>query len=109
MLGLPENIRACLFDMDGVLTKTAAVHAVAWKEMFDGFLNAWARRTGEPFTPFDVVKDYGEYVDGKRREDGTRSFLAARGIPLPEGEPDDPPTVETIRGLAARKNVLVLK
>lgn len=109
MLGLPDAVRACLFDLDGVLTQTAKVHAVAWKEMFDGYLRERAERTGEPFTPFDQVKDYGRYVDGKRRADGTRSFLASRGITLPEGTPDDPPDMETVHGLGSRKNALVLK
>ncbi|MFI6521541.1 HAD family hydrolase [Spirillospora sp. NPDC050679] len=109
MLGLPDHIQACLFDLDGVLTRTAAVHAAAWKQMFDEYLRARAERTGEPFTPFDLVKDYGPYVDGKRREDGTRSFLRSRGIELPEGSPDDPPDRETVRGLGNRKNELVLQ
>ncbi|MFC4051626.1 HAD family hydrolase [Actinomadura syzygii] len=109
MLGLPDEAAACLFDLDGVLTRTAAVHAAAWKEMFDGYLRERARRTGEPFTEFDTVKDYGRYVDGKKREDGTRSFLHSRGIELPEGDPDDPPEAETVRGLGNRKNALVLK
>jgi beta-phosphoglucomutase family hydrolase len=108
MLGLPEEARACLFDLDGVLTRTAAVHAAAWKEMFDEFLRARSERTGVPFVPFDLVKDYGPYVDGKRREDGTRSFLHSRGITLPEGVPDDPADSETVRGLGNRKNALVL-
>jgi beta-phosphoglucomutase family hydrolase len=109
MLGLPEEAQACLFDLDGVLTRTAAVHAAAWKEMFDEFLRDRAERTGVAFVPFDMVKDYGPYVDGKRREDGTRSFLQSRGITLPEGTPDDPPESETVRGLGTRKNALVLK
>ncbi|WP_121435469.1 HAD family hydrolase [Actinomadura pelletieri] len=109
MLGLPDEAAACLFDLDGVLTRTAAVHAAAWKEMFDGYLRERAERSGEPFTEFDVVKDYGRYVDGKKREDGTRSFLESRGVELPEGAPDDPPERETIRGLGNRKNALVLK
>ncbi|TDC45900.1 beta-phosphoglucomutase family hydrolase [Actinomadura sp. KC345] len=109
MLGLPDEATACLFDLDGVLTRTAAVHAAAWKEMFDGYLRERARRTGEPFTEFDPVKDYGRYVDGKKREDGTRSFLESRGIELPEGSPDDPPETETVRGLGNRKNALVLR
>lgn len=108
MLGLPEQVEACLFDLDGVLTDTAAVHAAAWKRMFDEYLRARAERTGEPFREFDTNKDYGPYVDGKRREDGTRSFLESRGIELPEGSPDDPPTAETVRGLGNRKNELVL-
>ncbi|MCP2338126.1 HAD family hydrolase [Actinomadura rupiterrae] len=109
MLGLPEGVEACLFDLDGVLTDTAAVHAAAWKQMFDGFLKDWALRHGGPFVPFDIRADYGPYVDGKKREDGTRSFLESRGIHLPEGSPDDPPGAETVRGLGNRKNELVLK
>src|SRR2546423_2728648 len=108
MLGLPDAIEACLFDLDGVLTKTAEVHASAWKEMFDAFLRERAGRAGTLFEPFDPVADYDEYVDGKPRYDGVRSFLAARGIDLPEGAPDDPPDMETIHGLGNRKNELVL-
>ncbi|MEV2204196.1 hypothetical protein AB0E16_01680, partial [Streptomyces sp. NPDC047970] len=91
MLGLPDHVRACLFDLDGVLTRTAKVHAAAWKEMFDGFLRARAEREGTAFTPFDAVEDYDEYVDGRPREDGVRTFLASRGVRLPEGSPEDPP------------------
>ncbi|WP_307796759.1 beta-phosphoglucomutase family hydrolase [Actinomadura barringtoniae] len=109
MLGLPDEVEACLFDLDGVLTGTASVHAAAWKQMFDAYLKERAERTGDPFVPFDPVKDYGEYVDGKRREDGTRSFLSSRDITLPEGSPDDPPEAETVHGLGSRKNALVLK
>ena len=109
MLGLPDQVRACLFDLDGVLTKTATVHAAAWKQMFDEYLRQRAQRTGEPFVAFDSDSDYGEYVDGKPRYDGVRSFLASRGIELPEGEEDDPPTAETVHGLGNRKNELVLK
>jgi beta-phosphoglucomutase family hydrolase len=108
MLGLPAAIEACLFDLDGVLTQTAEVHAAAWKEMFDGFLRERASRTGTSFQPFDSGADYDEYVDGKPRYDGVRSFLGARGIQLPEGTPDDPPSAETIHGLGNRKNELVL-
>lgn len=108
-LGLPTQVRACLFDLDGVLTKTATVHAAAWKQMFDGYLRERAQRTGERFVPFDRDADYGEYVDGKPRYDGVRSFLASRGIELPEGDPDDPPDAETVTGLGNRKNELVLK
>jgi beta-phosphoglucomutase family hydrolase len=107
-LGLPADIDACLFDLDGVLTQTARVHAAAWKEMFDAFLRNRAEQTDEPFVPFDPVKDYDEYVDGKPRYDGVRSFLASRGIELPEGEPSDPPSAETVHGLGNRKNELVL-
>jgi beta-phosphoglucomutase family hydrolase len=109
VLGLPSEVRACLFDLDGVLTETATVHAAAWKRMFDEYLRSRAARTGEQFVSFDPVGDYGEYVDGKPRSDGVRSFLASRGIELPEGEPDDPPDRETVRGLGNRKNELVLR
>ena len=109
MLGLPEGIRGCLFDLDGVLTQTAKVHDAAWKQMFDEFLRERADQAGQPFTPFDPVKDYDEYVDGKPRADGTRSFLASRGITLPEGDPDDPPDAQTVNGLGNRKNVLLLE
>lgn len=107
-LGLPDRVRACLFDLDGVLTRTAGLHAAAWKEMFDAFLRARAERTGEPMVPFDRVADYDTYVDGKTRADGTRAFLASRGIHLPDGTPDDPPDAETVNGLGNRKNQLVL-
>lgn len=109
MLGLPPSVTACLFDLDGVLTQTAKVHAAAWKRMFDGYLRERARRTGEAFVPFDPVRDYDEYVDGKPRYDGVRSFLAARSIELPEGASDDPPGAETIHGLGNRKNEIVLE
>ena len=109
MLGLPDDIRGCLFDLDGVLTQTAKVHDAAWKQTFDDFLRARAGQAGQPFTPFDPVNDYDEYVDGKPRADGTRSFLASRGIELPEGSPDDPPDAPTVNGLGNRKNVLLLK
>ncbi|WP_405144147.1 beta-phosphoglucomutase family hydrolase [Sphaerisporangium sp. NBC_01403] len=107
MLGLPDGVRGCLFDMDGVLTRTATVHAAAWKSTFDEFLRARAERTGEPFVPFDATADYDRYVDGKQRLDGTRSFLASRGITLPEGSPEDEPGAPTVYGLSNRKNALV--
>ena len=109
MLGLPASVRACLFDLDGVLTKTAKVHAAAWKEMFDEYLRARAARTGEDFVPFDQADDYDDYVDGKPRYDGVRSFLASRGIKLPDGEPSDPASAETVSGLGNRKNEIVLR
>jgi len=105
MLGLPDGVRACLFDLDGVLTKTAAVHAEAWKQMFDAYLR---QRDGDDFVPFDPVDDYGEYVDGKPRYEGVDSFLRSRGIELPRGTPDDPPDAETVDGLGNRKNEIVL-
>jgi len=108
MLGLPTGVRACLFDLDGVLTQTAKVHAAAWKEMFDGYLRERAARSGK-FVPFDPVMDYDDYVDGKPRYDGVRSFLSARGIALPEGEETDPPDAETVAGLGNRKNEIVLR
>lgn len=104
MLGLPDGIHACLFDLDGVLTQTAKVHAKAWKEMFDGFLE-----TQEGQKPFDEHADYDEYVDGKPREDGVRDFLAARGIVLPEGAPGDDAAQDTVNGLGTRKNDIVQK
>jgi beta-phosphoglucomutase family hydrolase len=107
MLGLPDGSRACLFDLDGVLTDTASVHAAAWKQMFDEYLRARAERDGTPFHPFDVKDDYGPYVDGRPRLDGTRGFLSSRGIQLPEGSPDDAPDAETLWGLSTRKNDLV--
>jgi beta-phosphoglucomutase family hydrolase len=109
VLGLPEGIRVCLFDLDGVLTKTAKVHAAAWEEMFNAYLRERAGRTGERFVPFDPVADYDEYVDGKPRYEGVQSFLLARGIELPRGEPGDPPAAETIDGLGNRKNEIVLR
>jgi beta-phosphoglucomutase family hydrolase len=107
VLGLPDGIRGCLFDLDGVLTKTATVHAAAWTEMFNAFLRGWSARTGQPVAPFDPVTDYEKYVDGKRRIDGTRSFLASRGIHLPDGRDDDSPGAETSYGLGNRKNQIL--
>lgn len=107
-MGLPEHVKACLFDLDGVLTETAKVHAAAWKEMFDAFLKARAAKSGEEFVPFDGEADYDRYVDGKPRSDGARSFLESRHIELPEGSPDDPPGTETVNGLGNAKNELVL-
>jgi beta-phosphoglucomutase family hydrolase len=108
MLGLPEAIRACLFDLDGVLTDTARVHAAAWKEMFDEYLRQRSTRTGEAFVPFDAVADYDEYVDGRPRYEGVRAFLTSRRIALPAGNASDPPNAETIAGLGNRKNSVVL-
>jgi beta-phosphoglucomutase family hydrolase len=109
VLGLPTGVTACLFDLDGVLTQTAKVHAAAWKQMFDDYLRKRARRTGEVFVPFDPIREYDQYVDGKPRYDGVRAFLASRGVKLPEGDPDDTPDAETIHGLGNRKNEIVLR
>jgi beta-phosphoglucomutase family hydrolase len=109
VLGLPDGVSTCLFDLDGVLTDTAAVHAKAWKETFDAFLKARAAAQGGSFVPFDIQHDYGTYVDGKPRADGVRSFLASRDITLPEGDPDDPPDAETVAGVGNRKNVLLVE
>jgi beta-phosphoglucomutase family hydrolase len=109
VLGLPDKVRACLFDLDGVLTDTASVHTKAWKAMFDDYLSQRAERTGDKFVPFDPGADYRKYVDGKKREDGVRSFLDSRGIQLPEGNPDDPGDADTIYGLGNRKNDMFQK
>lgn len=113
MASLPATIGAFLFDMDGVLTDTARVHAAAWKELFDAELQRQAAlqpASADPaarFRPFDADADYVRYVDGKPRADGVRSFLASRGIVVPDGEPSDPPTAETVHGLGNRKNLEV--
>jgi beta-phosphoglucomutase family hydrolase len=101
MLGLPDHVTACLFDLDGVLTDTASVHRAAWKETFDAFL---ATQSQPQFTD----EDYVAFVDGKPRYDGVRDFLASRGITLPEGGPDDPPDRPTVHGLGNRKNELLV-
>ncbi|MER6329416.1 beta-phosphoglucomutase family hydrolase [Streptomyces sp. NPDC001034] len=106
LLGLPDDIQACLFDLDGVVTRTAVVHAAAWKETFDAFLRA---HEGPGARPFDAVADYDEYVDGRPRADGVRAFLDSRGIHLPEGTPGDPPDAPTVNGLGNRKNELLLE
>jgi alpha,alpha-trehalase len=103
----PERFDAVLFDLDGVLTATAKVHAAAWKRMFDEFLRRRAEEIREPFVPFDLGADYERYVDGKPRYDGVQSFLASRGIDLPYGEPDGEPGFDTVCGLGNRKNILV--
>ncbi len=102
-----EHFDAVLFDLDGVLTDTASIHAAAWKRMFDGFLRARATDGGTVFVPFDADADYRAYVDGKPRYDGVRSFLSSRTIELPEGDAGDPITANTVIGLGNRKNQLV--
>jgi beta-phosphoglucomutase family hydrolase len=109
MLQLPDGVTTCLFDLDGVLTQTAKIHARAWKQMFDDFLRERAEQEGGTFEPFDRPTDYDEYVDGKPRLDGVLSFLESRGIRIPMGSPTDPPTAETAHGLGTRKNDLVLE
>jgi beta-phosphoglucomutase family hydrolase len=104
VLGLPETIRACLFDLDGVLTRTATVHFAAWKRTFDEFLERH-----EPGSPEFSQLDYNRYVDGKHRADGVREFLASRGITLPEGGPGDPPDAATVAAISSRKNEMVLQ
>ena len=102
-----DQYDAVLFDLDGVVTDTASLHATCWKQMFDEYLQKRARHRGEAFRPFDLATDYRLYVDGKPRFDGVRDFLSSRGIQLPEGNPDDPAEVETVCGLGNRKNDLV--
>jgi beta-phosphoglucomutase family hydrolase len=101
---LPAALRSCLFDLDGVLVSTVASHAAAWKQMFDAFLREHAQRDGTTFVPFDLDRDYAQHVDGMKREDGVRTFLASRGITLPEGTPADSSEAETVHGLGNRKN-----
>jgi beta-phosphoglucomutase family hydrolase len=103
-LGLPDSVRAVLFDLDGVLTRTATVHEAAWKRTFDEFL-----RAHDPQAPEFTQLDYNRYVDGKPRADGVRDFLASRGISLPEGSATDPPDAATVQAIATRKNELLLK
>lgn len=113
MLGLPRYAHACLFDLDGVLTPSARIHAAAWAETFDELLSRRGEHAGEGFAhlarPFDARADYFAHVHGRPRLDGVREFLASRGISLPEGEPDDPPGTATVHGLANRKNEALLR
>ena len=109
LLGLPDAVRACLFDLDGVLTQTVKVHAAAWKQTFDEYLRKQARERGEELAPFDAVSDYEQYVDGRPRYEGVRCFLRSREIELPQGDPSDPPGGETVDGLGNRKNEILLR
>jgi beta-phosphoglucomutase family hydrolase len=102
-----DHFDAVLFDLDGVLTDTARIHAATWKRMFDSFLRARSEAGGPPFRPFEIDPDYQCYVDGRPRYDGVREFLRSRNIELPEGEPGDPPDRETVCGLGNRKNRMV--
>jgi len=101
-----RDFDAAIFDLDGVLTDTAGIHAVAWKSVFDRFLQRWAQERGLPFQPFDIETDYLNYVDGRPRYDGIRNFLAARGITLPEGSEHDPEGAHTVHALGERKTQL---
>lgn len=103
MIGLPDTIKAVLFDLDGVLTSTADLHREAWKATFDSYLR---QRDGDGFMPF-TARDYTDHVDGRPRADGVREFLSSRGIHLPEGNAADPPSAETVNGIGNRKNDLV--
>ena len=107
-----DRFDAVLFDLDGVLTSTAAIHAAAWKQMFDDFLRRTATQKDPAFKPeqlrpFDIRDDYRKFIDGKPRYDGVRSFLQSRGIRLPEGRPDDPPGDQTVCALGNRKDAMV--
>ena len=102
-----DRYDAVLFDLDGVITNTATIHAACWKQMFDEYLQARATQKRETFRAFDLANDYRLYVDGKPRFDGVRDFLRSRGIELPEGSRDDPAELETVCGLGNRKNELV--
>lgn len=108
-VGLPDQVQACLFDLDGVLTETAKVHAAAWKEMFDSYLQARADNRGDLFVPFDDEFEYDTYLDGKRRADGARSFLESRHISLPEGNAEDGADSVTVAGLGNEKNKILLR
>jgi len=104
---LPPAVRACLFDLDGVLTRTAELHALAWKQTFDALLQERAEASGEPVRPFELTDDYEAYVDGRPRYDGVRSFLRSRAVELPEGTPDDAPSARTVHGVGNRKNEII--
>ncbi len=104
-----SRFEGVIFDLDGVVTRTARVHAAAWKQLFDEFLTARARSRGESAVPFDADADYRSHVDGKPRYAGVSGFLGSRGIELPFGAPSDPPGTETVCGLGNRKNRLFLE
>ncbi len=104
-----RDFDAAIFDLDGVLTETARVHAAAWKAVFDAFLQRWTQRRGLAFQPFDIKADYLDYVDGRPRDDGIRNFLSARGINLPEGSEHDPDDADTVHALGERKTRLFLQ
>ncbi len=107
VLGLPDTVTACVFDLDGVLTTSQQVHVEAWAEALDDFLFERSERSGRAFAPFDRRREYNLWVAGRPRLEGLRAFLTSRGIHLPEGAPEDPPDAETVQGLANRKNALL--
>jgi beta-phosphoglucomutase family hydrolase len=109
LLGLPAGVDACVFNLDGVLIGSAAIHIAAWTETFDEFISRRIERTGGRFALFNPRVDYPRHIHGKPRLDGVRAFLASRGISLPEGEPGDSPGLETVHGLANRKNQALLR
>jgi len=104
----PRDYDAVLFDLDGVLTRTASVHASAWKKLFDSFLEQRATQAGESYEPFDIATDYPRYVDGKPRYDGVAAILESRGISLPLGAPEDGPNVQSVQSLGNRKDRIML-
>jgi HAD superfamily hydrolase (TIGR01509 family) len=107
LLGLQPDVRACVFDVDGVLADSGVLHATAWARVLDALLLRRAQEAERHFVPFDPVEDYRTYIDGRPRLDGVHTFLASRGIKLPTGEPDDPPEAETAYGVAAKKGVVL--
>jgi beta-phosphoglucomutase-like phosphatase (HAD superfamily) len=107
MLALPSGVNACVFDLDGVLTTSASLHAEAWAETLDAFLFDRAARTRHPVIPFDRRHDYEDHIAGRPRLEGVRAFIGSRGISVSEGGPDDPPGAHTIHGIANRKNELL--
>jgi beta-phosphoglucomutase-like phosphatase (HAD superfamily) len=109
LLGLPAQVNACVFNLEGVLIGSAAVHAAAWAETFDELLSDRVERTGGRFAPFNPPIDYPAHLHARPRLEGVRAFLASRGIRLPEGTANDPPGAETVQGLARRKNEALLR
>jgi beta-phosphoglucomutase-like phosphatase (HAD superfamily) len=107
LLGLPAGVAACVFDLEGVLVGSVALHVAAWSQVFDEFAAGHVDHAGVSIPHFDPQRDYPLYMDGRPRRDGVRAFLDSRGITLPEGEPGDPPGTETVYGLANRKNALL--
>ena len=109
LLGLPQDVQACVFNLEGVLIGSAAVHAEAWRETFDEYLAWRVPQTADSLVPFDVDVDYPTHIHGRPRLEGVLEFLASRGISLPTGSPDDEPGAETVHGLASRKQEILLR